>query len=59
MTLHTDSATDMIFHLVWQKISICMMFGMNLSQTRMSHDQSKNGQYFDPVPLRIGDSKIS
>ena len=36
-----------------------MMFGMNLSWTRVSHAQSKTGRYSDPVPLLIGYSTIS
>ena len=59
MALHTDCVTDMIFHILWQKFSICMMLRMNLSWNRISHDQSKTGQYFDPVPLMIGNSTIS
>ena len=40
MYLHTDCATNMIFHIWWQNFSICMMFVMNLSWTRISNDQS-------------------
>ena len=59
MALHTYCATDIIFHILWQKFLICMMFGMNLSCTIMSHAQSKTGQYFEPVPILIGNSTIS
>ena len=58
MNLHTDCATDMIFHLLWQNFSICMMLQMNLSWNRMSHAQSKTGQYFDSVLILIGSSSI-
>ena len=44
MALHTDCYIDMILHLWWQKCSICMVFGMNLSWNRMSHTQSKTVQ---------------
>ena len=58
MALHTDCATNMIFRLWWQNLSICIMFGMNPSWNRISHAQSKTVQYYNPVPLMIDDITI-